>query len=426
MIDNNNILLITDDEETAAIIARKLVLLRNNDKISVCPTSEAKRVIRNSLYKVIIIHDTGDPEYTIKLISAIKAEKSDAGIILLLDYINSEFIIRAYDNGIYDYITADSDEFEILIKAVNCLKMQVSKDIQKRNEKFLYQLGVIDEKTGLYKDKYLRDIFIDISDDLGIQNGVFTVLSLDPKIKTKVSTNRLGCSIKASVRGDDVIAATKNGCFYMILQKKKKKKKKNLIEKIQEKMGQDFPIRSGLVKIGNKSFETLDKDAKDGLTSALQNDIMAVCLGNNINPQQTWLDDEDQDNNTKKNFKLFKAIFTNKMDSIITPLFYRFQKDYEIKLSNTKVSQYTNKVESVFCLKNDNLMSELVIRYNGYAKFSIEINHSGLDSAENYEAQIPLAQMTEKYLSGMLKRLKDEYKSSMKIIKEAKKGEAHA
>ena len=422
MIDSNNIILITDNDDVAKLITDKLVLLRDNDKISVCASVNIKKVLSNSLYKVAILHEAESQEMTLKLISAIKNTKPDLEIILLLNYTDPRLIIEAYDVGIYDYFSTDSDDYEMLIKTVNCFRLQVSKEIQNRNEKFLHQLGVLDNKTGLYKDKYLKEIFLDISNDLRIQNGIFAVLTLDEKIKTKVSSNRLAGAIKSSVRGDDIIATARNGLYYLILPNIDLLGTKNLIEKIQQKMGEDFPIHSGLSKIGIQSFETLDKNAHDSLISAIQNDLLTVCLEDNIDVQKNWLEDDDETSVEKKNFKLFKVAFTNKMSTVITPVFFRFQKEYETKLTNTSVSQYTNKVESVFCLKNNELMSELVIRYNGYAKFYIEINHSGLESVENFDTEIPLSQMTEKYLANLLKRLKDEYKESLKMIKQAKEG----
>ena len=106
------------------------------------------------------------------------------------------------------------------------------------------------------------------------------------------------------------------------------------------------------------------------------------------------------------------TIFKNKLETVITPIFYRHQKDFENKLTNTQVSQYANDIECVFSLKNDILHSELTIRYNGYAKFKIEIQHSGLDSAENTKMEIPLKDMTNKLLITLLKQLKDEYKKT--------------
>ena len=104
--------------------------------------------------------------------------------------------------------------------------------------------------------------------------------------------------------------------------------------------------------------------------------------------------------------------FTNKLKTIITPVFFRFQKECETKLANTQVSQYANNIESVFSLKNENIHSELIIRFNGFAKFIIEIVHSGLDSAENSKLEMPLSKLTEKELLKLLHQLKDEYKQT--------------
>lgn len=410
MIDSNNILLITDYNEITKTILEKLVLLRSNDCISVCNTKNAKKVLEKSLYYVVILHESEDKNSTIKMIRQIKEMKPDAEIILLLNDTNPEFILNAYDNGIYDYFLTDSDAYEMLIKTINCFKLRLLKENISRNEKFLYQLGVLDLKTNLYNYKYLKEIFIDLSDNLRIQNGIFAILTLDETNKTKVSTNRLALAIKNSIRQDDIIAIARGGKFYLILPNIDLTGAKLLIQKIQNKMGEEFQLRAGLSKIGIQSFETLDKNSQDGLTSAIQNDLTTVCLEDNIDVQNSWLDDDEKVKKANKNFKLFKMAFTNKMNSIITPMFYRYQKECETKLTNTQVSQYANNVESVFCLKNTNLHSELTIRYNGYAKFSIEINHSGLDSAENTKIEIPLSKMTEKYLNNLLKQLKDEYK----------------
>lgn len=410
MIDSNNILLITDYNEITKTILEKLVLLRSNDCISVCNTKNAKKVLEKSLYYVVILHESEDKNSTIKMIRHIKEMKPDAEIILLLNDTNPEFILNAYDNGIYDYFLTDSDAYEMLIKTINCFKLRLLKENISRNEKFLYQLGVLDLKTNLYNYKYLKEIFIDLSDNLRIQNGIFAILTLDETNKTKVSTNRLALAIKNSIRQDDIIAIARGGKFYLILPNIDLTGAKLLIQKIQNKMGEEFQLRAGLSKIGIQSFETLDKNSQDGLTSAIQNDLTTVCLEDNIDVQNSWLDDDEKVKKANKNFKLFKMAFTNKMNSIITPMFYRYQKECETKLTNTQVSQYANNVESVFCLKNTNLHSELTIRYNGYAKFSIEINHSGLDSAENTKIEIPLSKMTEKYLNNLLKQLKDEYK----------------
>lgn len=409
MIENNNILLISEDENATELILNKLVLLRDNDKITKCNCKETKKALQNSLYCVVLLYaDIKEQESIFKTIKTIKETKPDSEIILIQNDINTELILKAYDAGIYDYVPIDAESFDFVIKTINCYKLRTLKNIEQRNEKFLYQQGVIDEKTNLYKCNYLKDIFIDIADDLRIQNGIFSILTLNDKNKTKISTNRLAGIIKTTVRGDDIIATARGGKFYLILPNIDLEGTKKLIQKIQAKMGEEFKIHAGMSKIGIQSFETLDKITQDSLKSAIQNDEMTVSLSEVTGMQNGWLEDEDQPRH--KDFKLFKVAFTNKMKNVIEPIFFRFQKECETKLTNTQVSQYANNIESVFSLKNETLHSELVIRFNGYAKFKIEINHSGLDSAENTKLEIPLSQLTDKELTKLLKQLKQEYK----------------
>ena len=393
--DNNNILLIPDYEEIAKLVLEKLILLRDNDRITACNSQKIKKTLENSLCCIVILHENSEnPNVTIKLISTIKETKPEAEVILLLNNENKDLILRAY---------------EILIKTINCFKLRTFKDTANRNEKFLYQLGVIDNKNNLYKYSYLKEIFIDLSDDLRIQNGVFAILTLDDKTKTKISTNRLAGAIKSCVRQDDIVATARGGKFYLIIPNIDIEGTKAVIKKIQNKMGDDFKIRSGLSKIGIQSFETLDKNTLDSLTSAIQNDVMCVSLSDNMGNSNSWL---EEDNKSEKSFKLFKMAFTKKLKEVITPVFFRFQKECETKLTNTNVSQYANSIECVFSLKNENIHSELILRYNGFAKIKIEIVHSGLYSAENSKVEMPLSKLTEKELLKLLKQLKDEYKQS--------------
>lgn len=411
MIDNNNIILITDNSETEKIVLEKLVLLRKNDNIRTCTYSNIKNALRESLFSLVILVEDEDVDLTLKYVKTIKQVNPDVEVLLVLNKINLELILKAYDDGIYDYLSINSDDYDFMIKAVNCFKYRMQKDENSRNQKFLKVMGVIDSKTGLYHQKYLKDVFIDLTEDLKIRYGTFTILSLDDSNKTKVSTNRLARVLKANLREDDIIAQARGGKFYIILPNIDLIGTKTVLQKIQDKMGENFKLRAGISKIGINSFETLEKNSNDGLVSALQNDVLAVCLEDNIDVQNTWLEDDVSETKTKE-YKLFKNAFTNKMENVITPIFYRYQKTYETKLTNTQVSQYANNIECVFSLKNDKVHSELVLMYDGFAKFKLEINHSGLDSAENTKSEVPLNKLTDKLLISLLRQLKDEYKRS--------------
>jgi hypothetical protein len=409
MTDYSNILLISDEHETTDLILKKLVLLRKTDKVSTCQTSEVKKVLKDAVFNVVLLHETDD---TIKIINTIKNTKPDVEILLLLNGENKDLTLQAYDNGIFDYLYTSSEPYEFLIKTVNCFKARATKDKEFRNEKFLYQLGVIDGKTNMYQCKYLKDIFIDLSNNPRIQNGTFAIVTLDEKAKTKVSINRLALIIKNTLRMEDIACCARGGKFYLVLSNTNLESTNSIIQKFQEKMGSEFQIRAGLAKIKSNSFETLEKNALDGLTSSIQNDEMAVCLESNFKNQDSWLE-EDSVVNTQKEFRFFNIVFNNKLNQIIAPVFYRFQKDFETKLTNTEVSQYSNNIECVFSLKNEDIHSELIIRYDNFAKCKIEIIHSGLESPENTKIEVPLTKITDKFLSSLLKQLKNEYKQSV-------------
>lgn len=413
MIDNNNIVLITESDEVAKSVLNKLVLLRGNDKISVCSLLNLKSVIKNSTFSVAILVKSPDEteEEILKYISTIKHAKNTVEILLLLPENNSEFLLKAYDSGIYDYLLLGASEADYMVKTVNCFKSSMLKEKLSYEEKFLNQLGAIDTKTGLYQCKYLKEIFVELSENLKIKSGTFSVLTLDDSCKTKISTNRLAQTIKSSIRQDDIAAIARGGKFYLILPNIDLIGTKAVLQKLQDKMGENFKIRAGISLIGLQSFVTLEKLALDGMTSAIQNDVLAVCLEHNIDVQNSWLED-DATEQSVKSFKLFKNVFTNKMNNIIIPIFFRYKNEFEAKLTNTEVSQYANNIECVFSLKNENIHSELTIRYNGFAKFKIEITHTGLDSAENTKLEVSLSKLTDKYLISLLKQLKNEYKQT--------------
>ena len=406
-MNNNNILLITDDENQSEIIHNKLILLRNSDRMNICTYKDAKKNIESFPYCIFILHCDNNDTFNLKLIKFIKDANPNSEIILFLNKINSELILKAYDAGIFDFITPETENWEILIKFVNCFKSYSLKEENSRNKKFLDSFGLIDNKNGLYKYNYLKDIFFELSDDLRIKNGVFAILTLSDKIKTKISTNRLGITIKNNIRSNDIVASARGGLFYVIIPDIDLNGAKEVIQKIQDKMGKDLEIRSGITRIGSQTFETLDKNAKNSLESARQNEELSVSLTDNLNSGETWL---EEDNKPSKNFKLFQSAYENKLNNVITPIFFRFQKECETKLINTQISQYANNIECVFSLKNDKLHSELIIRHNGFAKLKIEITHSGLDSAENTKIELPLNKLTEKELLKLLKQLRTEYK----------------
>ena len=411
-----NILLITDNSERKNAILSKLVLLRAQDSVLACAFKDYKKIVESHSPKIVIF-DCADFEESsiLKFIEYMNKLEVSSGIILLTEDKTSDFLLKTYDLGICDYISVDDEGWEILIKIVNCLKYQSLQRILARNNKYLYSFGILDYKTGLYKYNALSEMFQDLSEDKIFKDGVFCVVTLDEKIKTKVSTNRLALVIKNSIRNEDIGVVAKSGKFYIILPSIDLFGARAVISKIQDKMGMDFPIHSGLTKIGIQKFSEIEKNGLDSLESAIINNEICACLSENM------ISSAEASNSyytgVQKQFKLFQTTYNRKLQNVIEPVFSEFKRSCNLKMAQGSVNYYSNKLESVFSLKNETVHSELTIRYDNYAKLKIDISHSGLDSPENTQLIIPLNKLSEKDLLKLLKKMLQEFKS----VKNSKK-----
>lgn len=408
MIDDN-ILLVTDEDEVAENVLSKLILLRESDSIAVCDYKTAKKTLENPSVSIVIVHEKQDREKTINLIKTIKSPEYD--IILLVNKYDGNFILSAYDEGVCDYYSVSSEPYEMLIRTVNCFKSRALKTKSSRDLALLKQLGVVDEETGFYKYKFSRELLSQFIKDKKIQNGMFVVLVLDEASKTRFSADKLSKAIKHSVRCDDVVSVIKGGKFYIILPNIDKAGTIALVNKIQRQLGDKMIIRAGLSRICDKSFERLEKEAYASLAEAVQTNTSAMFLEEQVKTLDDWLVEEEKDD---KNYKLFQNVYSNKLEKVIAPVFFRLQKSYEEKLFNTKIDQYTDELQSVFQLKNDKQESRLKIIYPGFAKIVIYTMHEGLDSPENSEISLNLNDVTQKELAKIVEDFIKEFKQTVR------------
>ena len=408
MIDDN-ILLVTDDENVAENVLSKLVLLRESDSIAVCDYKMAKKMLENPTVSIVLVHALKDNEKTLSFLNSIIS--SEYEIILLVNDYEQDFILAAYDLGVSDYYSIKSDSYEMLIRTVNCFKSRSLKVRFARNFALLKQLGVVDDETGFYKYKYSRELLAEFIKDKRIQNGMFIVLILDESCKTRFSADKLSKAIKKSVRCDDIVSVVKGGKFYIILPNVDKLGAFAVVNKVQDVLGEKLIVRAGVCKIGNKSFDRMEKEAFAALSEACQTNETSVFLEDHVKTLDEWLEDDEKD---EKNFKLFKNAYNNKLDRVIAPVFFRLQKAYEEKLFHTKIDQYSDELQSVFQLKHDDRESRLKITYPGFAKIMIYITHEGLDTPENKEISLNLNEVTQKEIAKIVEDFIKDFKKSVK------------
>ncbi len=401
-----NILLISEDKNFAHSLAAKLLFLRDDDKVSVCAYSEVKTCTELNNSQIVLVHEGLSKQLTINLIKELRVNKNLC-IILLASSYNSEMILSAYDCGIDDFALCTADDFELVTRVVNNIKHNSVKLTANRNVKVLEQLNVVDELTGFYNYKYAKQLFENIVSD----DDLFMAVSTSNNFKPKFSTEKTASAIKASIRVDDAVALGRGACFYILLKKTDINGAIVVLNKIKENYGSDFEICAGISNICENSFDKVEQETLQALAGAAATGAeFAVVQDDKEATLDEWLDVE---NPKQKNYKIFRQMFSKKLEKVITPVFYSLQNAWEEKLFNTEIIQCVNSEQCLFRLKNNKHDSTLRIIYPGFTKIVISITHEGLDSPENTEIQIPLTKVTQKEL---VKRVEDFIKTFKSIL----------
>lgn len=405
----SNILLITNNQDIIKTFDSKLILLRDTDKMTYCDYEDAPDIIFSNQPDVVVLHENDDFIKTINLIKYAKTQ--NCRILLLINKYDRNNILSAYDEGIADYFSITSDPSEILIRTINCIKSKNTEDKISEYMRYLNKYGIIAESTGFYSKKYYGEIFENELLTKNYTQGSLIILAPSENTKTYSSTSMVS-AIKKAIRYNDLVANISNGGKFCVLsQFAGAEGAIAIIQKISDNLGDQFGIKAGVCEIKNYTYKIAEKKALCALTDALlSNNDIVIYAKNKTNYEEDWLETPKK---SEKNYKIFQQAFNKKLESIITPVFYRMQKDYEEKLTDTKIEQYTDELQCLFRLSNEQRTSILKILYSGFTKISIFINHSGLDSPENRELTLSVKELTTQNLTEILENFIKEFQTAI-------------
>ena len=386
------ILLVSDDNDFAQKLDEKLVFLRKNDEIIISDYASALDLIGEC--SVVLVHENSTFEQTLSMIKDLR-KKKEISIILVANSNNENLILESADLGVDDFILANAENFEFVLRIVHNIEFSVLKQLSQGYIKLLKQVNVVDDYSGLFNFDNCQQILKEQ------KNGIFMAIS--PCDKMKFSLDEVGFAIKFAIRKNDIAFIGRGSNFYLYLKDTDFEGAKNVFDKINTKI----KISAGVADISGKTLEKFEKEAQDALIEAQKTGQKFVVHQTKENTLDEWLAD------TKSgNYKLFRKLFNTKLEKVITPVFYRLQKSYEDKLKNTEIIQFTTDEQCVFELKNKNIKSSLRIIYPGFAKIIVTIKHEGFDSPENSEISLPLDKITQKELVEIVENFIKEYKET--------------
>lgn len=409
-MNNNSVLIITNDSEKGVQISSKIKLLRECDTIQTVTYIEVISVLNTNQPKLIILYcSKNDSVEIVKEIRNINT-LDDVPILLIMDTKDDEKLFYAFDNGIDDFVFLDDDDSIILMRILLTLQKSILYKELRAEKNILIADNILDKQTNMYtKEKapiVLRNFFSESIEE-NYENTVFMYIKPVAKDNMLLNIHSIANIIKSVPRGNDIAAFAKESGFYMVLYNAGEKGANAILNRIQEKAGDNCIIYGCATEV-NAAFEELEPI----LYRALKEQISTKTTFNflkNINIADIDIIDENG-----KSFKDFKKEFINGFEKIVAPVFYQLQNAYGEKFPKALISYYINETESCFSIKQNKESCELKITYPSYIKIIIDVKQIpasknpkvkrltfDLEDFSQEKLIIILEDMINEYLSGI-------------------------
>ncbi len=417
MYSGTNVILITNNEQIVNLLSSELVQLRNIDSILIRTYQDALSSIESEKPQAIILNCQNSIEepFCLDLIKKIKGITS-VPILLLVENYNSQFIRIANKAGIDDVVAVQFSNSEILMRTIWSLQKNELRQQHKKYEKLLTQLNAIDEETGFYTAKYSSKVFqneIDYLSSKGI-DGVFIALEPNEKSRLKPSTENIVETIKNNIRATDTVALTKyKNTFYLLLASTNLEGSLVVWNRLNKNIGADETLCGCIYNMDKSSFDEIEEELKEGLKEAKTAPNLLYIIDSNVKKNDNWLEESKiPSQNTHKNFKLFRQIFSKKLDKVVKPTVEELLKEYEDVLSGTDVPLVETETSYSIKFVNKRQESEFTITQEGNSVV-VESKHNGLDSPENKKYSMDLNEITTKEINNDFEDFILEFKSCL-------------
>jgi hypothetical protein len=242
----------------------------------------------------------------------------------------------------------------------------------------------------------------------GTKKAVFAAISPNDKTKFLLQANTIETIILNNIRKNDILMNYAPNKYFLLMFDTDVKSATNLWKKIQPQ----FPetIYAGFSNVSNQKRQQLVNEALNKLHEAMNVEKDVVIK--NSNPVN-GLSMVRNTNSNYSNFKLFRQEFGQKIEQVITPVFYQIQQKYSGKLMGISLQQGTGEGYGTFYIKGKYSTSCFRITSPGFSKINIDITYQKDNS--NIDAK-RISLEPEELEAGLLEDLLEQF------ILEYKKG----
>ena len=277
---NNTVAIISNNEFTLNEIKNMLVLLRDIDKVECFDYYDADEYIKKITPNVIILHSTESDKNCLRLLKKIRnSEKTkNIPVILFPEYSNTDYIVEAFDCGVSDILTSPLKDYELVIRVIWAIQKNEQIQILETKDNFLAKLGIIDSKTGFYKEdfslRYLESVVSKAK--VNKQKSCLVLIKVTPAIDVEFDKNVLKDALRTSIRINDTIAMKDENTYYLFLSKAKLNGVYSVYERILSKLGPMTSINASVVEIQDEIFDDIINVLEYSIEKAPKNGEMAI------------------------------------------------------------------------------------------------------------------------------------------------------
>ena len=277
---NNTVAIISNNEFTLSEIKNMLVLLRDIDKVECIDYYEADEFIKKTIPSVIILHSTESDKNCLRLLKKIRSSEKtkNVPVILYPEFSSTDYIVEAFDNGVSDILTSPLKDYELVIRVIWAIQKSEEVQIMEAKDNFLAKLGIIDHKTGFYKEdfslRYLESVVS--SAKANKQKSCLVLIKILSAIDVNFDKNMFKEALKSSIRLNDTIAMKDENTYYIFLSKAKLNGVYSVYERILSKLGPMTSINASVIEIQDELFDDIINVLEYSIQKAPKNGEMAI------------------------------------------------------------------------------------------------------------------------------------------------------
>lgn len=383
-MEQNNVIIISNTKSFAKSFANKILLLRKSDTISVLNYKEANSKLNNQNSSLILVHI--EDEHCLDFVKQLRILNNfkNSSIIMIANCFDGDFLCKAFDSGIDDFVSEDIDETSLNMRIMWALKKNLLKNIENRNSNLLSLIEITD-KQGFYQKPYTQMLFEREYKKCitKYEKTIFMIISPDISCKNDNTTKDISQILYTNLRKNDLCGLGPDNKFYLMLYKTDENGARTLFQKINDSLSFEKTISASAKLIqDNETFKEIERLINKKLSESLNAVNTFSFIQNQKNSkkiEKTQTENNIIIENPLKNTKKIKYIqndFAKKMEKIISPIFFKMQAIYEPKLFDTDILQIFNNTDAEFIIKKDNNKSEIIIKYGTDCTLEIEITET--------------------------------------------------